>query len=1335
MLNCRDNSIVSAMKNFGLAALLFAVAFCFSTAAPGRTLRKAEDLSGEYYFKNISMQQGLSHTTVTSIIQDRRGFIWFGTHNGLNRFDGKMFRIYNSGNSDLERNFTSGLMEDSSGRLWVGTDDGIFLYNPDTDKIEKFRDAPEAGLFMDSQITCFVEDDRGNIWFSAEKYGLFRISPSGGKVERKVSTVGKPNIYKFFLDGSRLWISYYSDNLYVADTTVRTEPKPFRDNLGEERFKGDVVHCISGDGRGNLYVSSKKGLFRIDIATHETERLVDDFVRVHAFYSENELWAGTESGLYILNLEDGTSVHIKSPEQSNMFSLSDNAVYSLCKDSEGGMWIGTFFGGVNYYPPRYTGFDKFWPHDDTRFFGKRVREFCQDRFGRLWIGTEDKGLFSIDADSGRIIKYPDSGIGTNIHGLCADGDRLWVGTFSGALNRIDLNTKALRQWECGDADWPLAATDAFCIMRTRDSLVWVGTTLGAAVHDPVTDSFSRVEELGDAFVYYILEDRSGRLWFATYADGLYCCDRNTGEWRHWTADRNRPGALPGNKLCDIFEDSKGELWIATVGEGICRYDGENDRFERILDPWMPSSIVFKILEDDCGNLWMTTGDGLVSYNPASGVHHVYTVANGLLTNQFNFSSAFKSDSGRLFFGTIAGFISFDPASFVSDEKSPGMVVTDLFISGIRQYPGVKGSPLRTSVDRTRRIVLRHNQSTFSVKASILSFHDPDMYHLEYSVNSGKWERAGYDNRIYFNNLHSGRYRLRMRCTSDGSVANPEIRTLMIRIRPPFYRSVAAYLIYLILAGAAIFSAAMWTRRRQKIRRAIQMREFEHRKETELYASKIDFFTDVAHEIRTPLTLIKCPLENMMQSSGIPDPMKRDLEVMSMNTERLMDLVNQLLDFRKIESGGVTLNIGIFDASALLEKQVKIFKPYADRKGLRFNVNLPGPLKMSADADALIKIVSNILNNAFKYASTYVNFSAAASDGRLEVVTHNDGDKVPESMMEDIFKPFVRLASGELTSAQGSGIGLALARTLAESLGGSLAMDASQKDNCFVLSLPIGNTDEAVEQLPEVVGENEEMPGETVGGPVLSQRRFTVLAVEDNAQMLSMIARQLEEHYNVYTARNGNEAMEILAGHSVNVVVSDVMMPGMDGMELCAAIKNSLDYSHIPVLLLTAKTDVQSKIAAMNNGADMYVDKPFSMAYLLACVENLIKERDRLSAVMPAVLGNRQDEGSMTRAEDKFVRDLKAVMEENMSNPDFNVQTLVDALHMSRSSLARMMKSTFDCTVMAYIHNERMKKAASLLKTGKYRVNQVMYMTGYSTPSYFVKVFKNKYGVLPKDFMK
>lgn len=297
------------------------------------------------------------------------------------------------------------------------------------------------------------------------------------------------------------------------------------------------------------------------------------------------------------------------------------------------------------------------------------------------------------------------------------------------------------------------------------------------------------------------------------------------------------------------------------------------------------------------------------------------------------------------------------------------------------------------------------------------------------------------------------------------------------------------------------------------------------------------------------------------------------------------------------------------------------------------------------------------------------------------------------------------------------------------------MDASQKDNCFVLSLPIGNTDEVSEQLPEVVGEDEETPGETAGGPVLSQRRFTVLAVEDNAQMLSMIARQLEEHYNVYTARNGNEAMEILAGHSVNVVVSDVMMPGMDGMELCAAIKNSLDYSHIPVLLLTAKTDVQSKIAAMNNGADMYVDKPFSMAYLLACVENLIKERDRLSAVMPAVLGNRQDEGSMTRAEDKFVRDLKAVMEENMSNPDFNVQTLVDALHMSRSSLARMMKSTFDCTVMAYIHNERMKKAASLLKTGKYRVNQVMYMTGYSTPSYFVKVFKNKYGVLPKDFMK
>ena len=395
-----------------------------------------------------------------------------------------------------------------------------------------------------------------------------------------------------------------------------------------------------------------------------------------------------------------------------------------------------------------------------------------------------------------------------------------------------------------------------------------------------------------------------------------------------------------------------------------------------------------------------------------------------------------------------------------------------------------------------------------------------------------------------------------------------------------------------------------------------------------------------------------------------------------------------------ESGGVTLNIVSCNVAELLEQQVKIFEPYA---------------------------------------SSYVTFTATHNDGVLEIATHNDGDKVPESMMEDIFKPFVRLASGELTSAQGSGIGLALARMLAESLSGTLSMDASQKDNCFVLSLPAGNVS------GEIAGEDvypqPEVAGPVSEGPVLSQRRFTVLVVEDNAQMLSMIARQMEEHYKVYTARNGNEALDVIAQHTVNVVVSDVMMAGMDGMELCSAIKNSLDYSHIPVLLLTARTDVQSKIAAMNAGADMYVDKPFSMAYLLACVGNLIKERDRLSTVMPGVLANKQDEGSMTRAEDKFVKDLKAVMEENLSNSDFNVQMLADALCMSRSSLARMMKSTFDCTVMTYIHNERMKKAALLLRTGKYRVNQVMYMTGYNTPSYFVKVFKNKYGVLPKDFMK
>ncbi|MGM9789636.1 MAG: two-component regulator propeller domain-containing protein [Candidatus Cryptobacteroides sp.] len=1281
------------------------------------------------------MENGLSHTTVTQIIQDRRGFIWFGTHNGLNRFDGKSFRIYNSGNSNLQRNFTSALLEDSSGRLWIGTDDGVFVYDPETDSITPLDNVPEAGLFMDSQITGFQEDGDGNIWMSAEKYGLFCISPEEGKVARKISTVRKPNIFRFYLEGERLWFSSYSDNLYVVDTTFRTEPKPFRDNEGVERFKGDVVHHISSDADGQVYVSSKRGLFRIDPATRKTEMLLSDFVRTHAFYSDAELWAGTESGLYILDLESGESVHIKSPEQSNAFSLSDNAVYSLCRDSEGGMWIGTFFGGVNYYPPRNTRFDKYWPHDDTRFFGKRVREFCRDASGRLWIGTEDKGLFYMDGGSSEICKYSDKRIASNIHGLCADGDYLWVGTFSGALSRIDLKQGTLAQWVCGDGKWPLASTDTFSIIKTGDSVVWIGTTLGAAVFDPATMRFSKVEELGESFVYYIFEDSQGRLWFATYADGLYCCDRKSGEWRHWTADRTRTGALPSNKLCDVFEDSRGNLWIATLGEGLCRYDENSDCFVQFSATWMPSSIIYKILEDGSGNLWISTGDGLVSFNPDTGSHHIFTVDNGLLANQFNFSSAYKSESGRMWFGTVSGFISFDPAIFVADEKSPAFVVTDLFISGVRQYPGVKDSPLRKSIDETAKIVLKHNQNTFSVKASVISFHDPDMYHLEYSINSGQWERAGGDNMIYFNNLHSGRYKLEMRCSSDGSEAIPDNRTLIIRIKPPFYRSVAAYLIYFFLAGAGTYVAMQWYRRRQKMRRAIQMREFEHKKETELYASKIDFFTDVAHEIRTPLTLIKCPLENMMRSPDIPASLKQDLEVMNMNTERLMDLVNQLLDFRKIESGGVTLNMVNCNVTELLERHVKIFEPYAVNKGLKFNVNLPGPVNMSVDRDAFIKIVSNILNNAIKYASTYVSLSAGLNEGNIVIVTHNDGEKVPESMMEDIFKPFVRLASGELTSAQGSGIGLALARTLAESLGGTLAMDASQKDNCFVLSLPVGiaspeNDDVQDEVVPEDVVEEP-----ASGGPVSSRRRFTVLVVEDNAQMLSMIARQMEEHYKVYTARNGNEAVALLSRHTVNVVVSDVMMPGMDGMELCGWIRNSLDHTHIPVLLLTAKTDVQTKISAMNIGADMYVDKPFSMAYLLACVENLIKERDRLGTVMPGVLANKQDDGSMTRAEDKFVQDLKAVMEDNMSNPEFNVQMLADALCMSRSSLARMMKSTFDCTVMTYIHNERMKKAATLLRTGKYRVNQVMYMTGYNTPSYFVKVFKSKYGVLPKDFMK
>lgn len=1309
--------------------LKFFFCLCIMAALPSQAQNAVH-----YYFRTMDIRNGLSQNTVYQILQDKKGFMWFGTKDGLNRYDGLSFRVFKKENSGLGKNFITALYEDYEGNIWIGTDGGVFIYDPVLDSFTGFTLISDKGTTITDFVTMIGSDEENNIWISVENQGLFRYRYRERKLQNYLYDSGLANVTRFWLNGDMCWLALYADNLYYAKADFKAPLQPFKDADGNEVFKGDIINWQVNGPHNCVYVASLNGLTEINLTNGKTRRLLNAYVRALQFKSDDELWVGTESGLYIYNLSKDKVTHLTVPNQDDSYALSDNAIYALCRDKENGMWIGSYFGGVNYYPYQWTYFEKFYPRDDLRYFGRRVREICESNDGTLWIGTEDKGLFNYNPVSGKIEPFEHPSIYKNIHGLCLDGDDLWVGTFSGGLNRINLTTRQVRHYAKGENENSMIANDAFTVCRTTTGDVWIGTTSGLLKYNRSSDDFIRIPQLRNMFTYDILEDFNGNLWFATFSNGVFCYNVRSQQWRNYLADEKDSASLSYNKVISIYEDSKKRLWFMTLGEGFCRYNPETDNFTRYdMSKGFPSNTIYKMVEDKQGNLWITTNDGLVCFNPDTGIQHAYTTANGLLSNQFNFQSGYCDKKGTIYLGSINGFIAFDPETFVENSFLPPVAITDFYLFNKRLSVNSPDSPLEKSITYSNGIELDANQNSFSLQVAALSYQAPEMNRLEYKLEGfdREWYSVGRNSLINYSNLPYGSYTLRIKGSNSDGKWNETERTLDIRIRPPFYLSTWAYIVYVVLVLCSLAAIVLYFRRRAQQKHRQTIEKFEREKERELYTAKIDFFTNVAHEIRTPLTLIKSPLENVLASKSVSEEIRDDLEIMDLNTNRLLDLVNQLLDFRKTETKGFQLNFLECDVVDILQRTYKRFKPLARQKQIELTVGSPDKLYASVDKEGLTKIFSNLLTNAIKYGNTFIRIRLCAEDERIVLSVCNDGLIVPAELREEIFKPFIQYKAGMLSAVSGTGIGLALARSLAELHGGTLGMDDSMETNCFILSIPIKHAQTVTIEQKRPIVNRAEAEVESVS----KQYRYSILVVEDSLEMQAFVVKQLQKEYRILTAMNGMEALKILEEHTVNLVISDIMMPEMDGLELCEHLKSELDYSHIPIILLTAKTTLQAKIEGMKLGADVYIEKPFSVEYLKVCVSNLLSNREKLRVSFAHSPFVQTNSVAMTKADESFLKTLKEIVVKNIQNPDFCLDDMAGLLNMSRSSLNRKIKGILDMTPNDYIRLERLKKAAQLLKEGECKINEVCYMTGFNTPSYFTKCFQKQFGILPKDFVK
>ncbi len=1292
-------------------------------------------------FRSFNADNGLAHNTVLAVIQDRTGFMWFGTKDGLNRYDGSEIRTVAVTDAIPGNNYISALCEDNKGCIWIGTDSGVCLYDPETERANRFLLKADDGSRITENIPQIVLAPDSTVWIAAGSQGFFRYD-SGAKTLTRIHsdktgrrTYSARNIC--FTAQNAICITLDDGNIYLSEDNLASVTPLFPEGGGTEAFRNRYTNRLVSGAFNKMYACTSLGLFEINLAAKRFRKIdlphSNNYVRDLLILKNDEFWVATESALEILdgNLREAASLY---GDHRNPYALQTNSLYCLYKDKEDNVWIGTYFAGVAYtWDESITSIRRYYANSEGCDMGYYIREIVPDEDGNLWIGTESQGLTRLDQRLDNIVQIPidENGNSCNIHGLCCDGDFVWVGTYEQTRSLVRIHRRTL-----ASKSYPSAGKEIYTICRTSGGELWIGTTSGLKRYDRAADRFVSDSAIR-SHVYHIREDSFGNIWAATYSDGLYKYDAMKDAWRHYLYAERDTASLAANKVLSVFEDSRSRIWLTTEGGGLCRYDSEADSFVRYKNR-LPFDTCYRIEEDAQGVFWITSNKGLIRFDAEALSYYVFTTDDGLLNNQFNYSSLCKTEDGRIYAGSSDGFISFDPAKLKPYNGRFPIVLTDFMPYNKSIGAGSDSLQAPKSITHLDRIDLAPDENSFSVRVAAISYRSPNAAHMRYKLEGfdSEWHRVS-NNTISYSNLPFRSYRLVVEGLDSKGAPNGIARSLEIRICPPFYLSGIAYACYAALALTTVVLLYRLANRRTLRKRETEIEKIERSKERELYVAKFDFFTNIAHEIRTPLSLIRGPLENIVAKTGdSPDrELHEELRTMQSNTDRLTTLINQLLDFRKAEQQGFRLHPVECDVREAVENVCLRFVTMARQKHIDFAFELPAEkLQAAADKEALTKIVSNLLSNALKYAQSYARLKMTVENdpARFRVAVVNDGPVVPEGMREKIFQPFVQYRDGKHVIA-GTGIGLTLARSLAELHGGTLIMDPSTEINRFVLTVPVvhqsaGVRTEEPEIAPGELRENTTAPQDD------ASKKPALLIVEDDPEMQAFIVRHMAPAYRTVTADNGRMALERLAKNEpFDLILSDVMMPEMDGFELCRRVKADLQYSHIPVLLLTAKTDVASKVEGLGTGADIYVEKPFSLEYLRASISALLSNRELVRRHFLESPFAKSETLTYSKADENFMCKLDQYIMQHLEQAELSVKEMAEEMCMSSSNLFRKLKAITGKSPNEYLRIKRLKKAAELLQQNEYGVTEISLLVGFSSSTYFSSCFKKQFGITPTDF--
>jgi len=1322
--------------------IITAVLFCL-----GGLLLSPASLAknSDYYFRNMAVEDGLSQNMVYSILQDKTGFIWFGTLDGLNRYDGLRFKIFKKDNENsrsIGSNKILSLLQDSNEKIWVGTTNGIYIYDPMCENFFRFDMKTTDGEKVEGAVRDLKRDGKGNIWMGVQGKGVFCLS---NERKLKIYPLNNTNVRKidFDVDGN-VWVATYGRGLLKINPVSAQVNEFLIDEKRNKISENDINTILSFNSSYLLVGTVNKGVQRFDFHTEKFTPFLEKgqdnsplFVRCMIKTENQEIWIGTEEGVFIYDLRSMKYINIRHIH-NDPYSLSDNAIHSLFQDREGGIWVGTFFGGVSYFNYSFSHFEKYYPIiGKNSISGKSISEFCEDDKGNIWIGTEDAGLNKFNPSTKVFTQSPVAS--KNIHSLLYDENQLWVGTFSDGLYVIDLQSQKIVSYKNRASGNSIKDDNIYSIYKDSSGKIWIGSMTGLQYYNQRSNNFVRVrEDLIKNQVNDILEDYRGILWFATIGNGIFSYDRFSDEWQHYSSPVDTHNGDSGRSVICLLQDRKNRLWIGTEGAGISILNRDANSFSTVItsNTGLPNDVIYKLIEDSRGYIWGSTNKGIFRLDPENMDVVVYTHSSGLLGDQFNYKSGFKDYAGKIYFGGVKGFVAFMPDDLGINEYVPAIVLNSFQIQNKEVSLTEKNSPLTSSIIYTTSVNIPYNASVFSIGFAALSYTYPEGNKYAYKLEGRdrEWIQADRVQQVNYTDLSPGNYVFKVIGANSDGVWNEAGASLKINILPPWYRTFWAYLLYIVVISVFVYYTIYNFVQKTKRRNARLLKELENTKEKELYAAKIDFFTHITHEIRTPLSLIKIPLEDVMKEKDKRDPNWDNLTIIQRNVNRLLKLVNELMDFRKTESHGLSLNFVRTDVVNIVKETISRFKPSTDSKEIKLDAVFSiESLYADVDREVFTKILSNLFSNALKYSFHVIEVEFSHTEKSFEIQIGNDGDRISDQFVEKIFEPFFKLNK----NIQGTGIGLAFVKSLVELHKGTIYCDNTKADRTvFVMTLPVNQEysigiDHDEEQTDRV---DDEQSNSSKNEPFHVKKTIpTILTVEDNEEFRQLLYKQLTGKFHVLQAQNGLEALDIMDKENVDVVICDIMMPVMDGLEFCKTLKENLKYSHIPVILLTAKTNMESKIEGINYGADEYIEKPYSIDYLMARIDNLLENRKKIKEAFRNSPELAYQSITHSKADEDFLQKLIHIIHNNLDEPNLNIDKLAEEMAVSRSTLYRKVNNVSELSPNDFILLVRLKKAAELIKENKYLINEIAYMVGFSSPNYFSKCFFNQFGVNPKDF--